>query len=115
MVKIRLSRVGRKHKPTYRIVVSDSKSPNKGRFIDNIGHFNPRTEPESIVLKADRALHWLSQGAQPSDAVARILRVENVIDKKGAILQAMANTAGADSVSETSDRGAAETEEEPVQ
>ncbi len=115
MVKIRLSRVGRKHKPTYRIVVSDSRSPNKGRFIDNIGHFNPRTEPESIVLKADRALHWLSQGAQPSNAVARILRVENILDEKGAIRQDMVSTDAAVSESGTSDREAAETEEEPAQ
>ena len=89
MVRIRLVRVGRKHKPTYRIVVSDSRSANKGRFIDNIGHFNPRTDPESIVLKAERAVHWLSLGAQPSEAVARILWVENVANKDGTIKQNM--------------------------
>ncbi len=90
MVKIRLVRVGRKHKPSYRIIVADSKSANKGRFLDNIGHFNPRTDPESIVLKADRAVHWLSQGAQPSAAVARILRVEDILDKNGALRQTAA-------------------------
>lgn len=73
MVRIRLRRVGAKKQPSYRIVVTDSESPRDGRFIENIGFFNPRTEPETVELKADRALHWLSVGAQPSDAVRRLL------------------------------------------
>lgn len=112
MVRIRLVRVGRKHKPTYRIVVSDSRSANKGRFIDNIGHFNPRTDPESIVLKADRAVYWLSQGAQPSEAVARILRVENVMDKDGTIRQVFSGGESADSNQEDSLTNGANAEEE---
>ncbi len=93
MVKIRLVRVGRRHKPSYRIMVADSKSANNGRFIENIGHFNPRTEPESIVVKADRAVHWLSQGAQPSAAVARILKREDIVDENGALRQTEAKAA----------------------
>lgn len=88
MVRIRLLRVGRRHKPSYRIVVADSKSANKGRFIENIGHFNPRTEPESLVLDADRAAHWISQGAQPSRAVARLLKAEKVGGEVGDPAQA---------------------------
>ncbi len=83
MVRIRLVRMGAKHKPTYRIMVADSRAANKGRFIDNIGHFNPRTEPETVVLKADRAVHWLAQGAQPSAAVLRLLKAEHIVDANG--------------------------------
>ena len=73
MVRIRLRRVGAKKQPSYRIVVADSESPRDGRIIENIGFFNPRTEPETVELKEDRAIYWLSVGAQPSDAVRRLL------------------------------------------
>ena len=73
MVKIRLRRVGKKKQPSYRITVADSRSPRDGRFIEVIGFYNPRTEPETVRLQEDRALHWLSVGAQPSDPVARLL------------------------------------------
>lgn len=79
MVSIRLRRVGAKKQPSYRIVVADKKSPRDGRFIENIGHFNPRTEPETVVLDNERALYWLSVGAQPSDAVRRLLVNAGVI------------------------------------
>ena len=69
MVKIRLRRTGAKKKPSYRVVVADSRSPRDGRFIEIIGHYNPRTEPVTFNLKEDRALHWLSIGAQPTDTV----------------------------------------------
>ena len=73
MVRIRLRRVGRKKQPSYRIVVADSRSPRDGRYIEIIGFYNPRTEPAMMTIKEDRALHWLSVGAQPSEAVRRIL------------------------------------------
>lgn len=79
MVKIRLRRVGAKRQPSYRIVVADSEAPRDGRFIENIGFFNPRTEPETVDLKTDRALYWLSVGAQPTDAVRRLLVKSGVI------------------------------------
>lgn len=73
MVRIRLRRVGRKKQPSYRIVVADSRSPRDGRYIEVIGFYNPRTEPATMTIKEDRALYWLQNGAQPSDAVRRIL------------------------------------------
>ena len=73
MVRIRLRRVGGKKQPSYRVVVADSRSPRDGRFIEVIGFYNPRTEPETVTIQEDRALHWLSVGAQPSRAVARLL------------------------------------------
>ena len=74
MVKIRLRRVGAKKQPSYRIVVTDSRAPRDGRFIEAIGFDNPRTEPETVTIDEERALYWLNVGAQPSDAVARLLR-----------------------------------------
>jgi len=74
MVRIRLRRQGAKKQPTYRVVVADSRSPRDGRFIENIGFYDPRTEPPTINVQADRALYWLGVGAQPSDAVLRMLK-----------------------------------------
>ena len=74
MVRIRLFRVGAKKQPSYRVVVSDQRSPRDGRFIEIIGHYNPRTEPPTEVIQEGRALYWLSKGAQPSDAVLRMLK-----------------------------------------
>ncbi len=81
MVRIRLRRVGAKKQPSYRIVVIKSEAPATGRPIETIGHFNPRTEPETIVVKEDRALYWLSVGAQPSEAVLRILVKLGIMEK----------------------------------
>jgi small subunit ribosomal protein S16 len=72
MVRIRLRRVGRKKQPSYRVVVADSRSPRDGRYIEVIGFYNPRTQPATLTVKEERALYWLSQGAQPSDPVRRI-------------------------------------------
>ncbi|NLX35764.1 MAG: 30S ribosomal protein S16 [Chloroflexi bacterium] len=79
MVRIRLRRVGSKGQPSYRIVVADQRSPRDGRFIENIGHYNPRTEPNTVVIDAERAQYWLSQGAQPSEAVARLFKNAGVV------------------------------------
>lgn len=79
MVKIRLRRVGAKKQPSYRVVVTDSRAPRDGRFIEVIGFHNPRTEPETVEIKEERALHWLSVGAQPSDAVARLLKQQGTL------------------------------------
>ena len=73
MVKIRLRRVGAKKQPHYRVVVSDSRSPRDGKFIEVIGHYNPRTEPPTVEIDGERALYWLSVGAQPTAAVHRML------------------------------------------
>lgn len=77
-VKIRLARGGAKKKPFYQIVVADERCPRDGRYIENIGQYNPLAEPVMIALKADRALAWLNQGAQPSETVLQLLRKEGV-------------------------------------
>jgi small subunit ribosomal protein S16 len=69
MVKIRLKRVGKRKQPSYRVVVADSRSPRDGRFIENIGKYNPRVHPSVIDIDEGRAIHWLERGAQPSDPV----------------------------------------------
>jgi len=84
MVKIRLRRTGAKKQPNYRVVVTDSRSPRDGKFIETIGHYNPRTEPVTVEIDAERALYWLSVGAQPSPAVSRML------DKMGIMAQVTA-------------------------
>lgn len=85
MVRIRLRRVGAKKKPTYRIVVADQRSPRDGRFIENIGHYDPRTDPPTVVIHEARALHWLSVGAQPSGPVERFFAKLNLADKLKAV------------------------------
>lgn len=81
MVRIRLRRVGAKKQASYRIVVIDSQAPATGRPIETIGHFNPRTEPETVVIDEERALYWVSVGAQPSDAVLRLLKKLGIMDR----------------------------------
>ncbi len=78
MVRIRLRRQGLKRQPTYRVVVADQRSPRDGRIVENIGFFNPRTQPETIEINKERASYWLSVGAQPSEAVARLLKAVGV-------------------------------------
>jgi small subunit ribosomal protein S16 len=73
LVKIRLRRVGAKKKPSYRVVVADSRAPRDGAFIDVIGHYNPLTEPATIDIDGEKALSWLNQGAQPTDIVSKLL------------------------------------------
>lgn len=73
MVKIRLRRVGAKKQASFRVVVADSRAPRDGRFIEQIGFYNPRTEPETLRIDEERALHWLNVGAQPTESAARLL------------------------------------------
>lgn len=83
MVKIRLTRVGRKGDPYYRVVVADSRRQRDGRFIEIIGRYQPlvKDEAEQIVCDEERALHWLSVGAQPTDTVRSLLRKKGVMKK----------------------------------
>ncbi|HEY82860.1 MAG TPA: 30S ribosomal protein S16 [Dehalococcoidia bacterium] len=81
MVKIRLRRVGAKGQPSYRLVVADARAPRDGAFIDIIGHFNPLTDPETVVINEEKARHWLSKGAQPTDTAARLLAKAGVMEK----------------------------------
>lgn len=73
MVRIRLRRQGLKRQPSYRVVVTDQRKARNGKYLENIGHYNPRTRPATEVIEEERALYWLSVGAQPSDAVRRLL------------------------------------------
>ncbi len=79
-VKIRLMRVGKKKQPSYRLVVADARSPRDGRFIEIIGHYSPRQEPSVVTVDSDRALHWLANGAQPTEQAAKILEISGVWD-----------------------------------
>ena len=80
--KIRLQRHGRKAYPFYKIVVADSRAPRDGKFIEKLGTYNPNTEPATVDLDFERALHWLHVGAQPSDTARSILSHEGVLLKK---------------------------------
>jgi small subunit ribosomal protein S16 len=79
MLRIRLRRVGKKKQPSYRIVVAESTAPRDGKFVEIIGIYNPRTEPETVNIKEARTLHWLEVGAQPSESVARIFRTHGTM------------------------------------
>ena len=77
-VRMRLTRVGSKKNPIYRVVVADSRSPRDGRFIEIVGRYNPQTDPSTIEFDEDKVKDWLGKGAQPSDAVARLIKVAGI-------------------------------------
>ena len=81
MLRIRLTRKGKKRQPTYRVVVADIESPRDGRYVEQIGHYNPMVDPIVYKINEARALHWLSVGAQPSDAVKRLLDKQGTYDR----------------------------------
>lgn len=81
MVRIRLRRQGAKKQASYRIVVADQRSPRDGRILENIGFYNPTTDPETYAIDAERATYWLSQGAQPSEGVARLLKKQGLLNQ----------------------------------
>lgn len=80
MVKIRLKRMGKKKQPFYRVVVADSRSPRDGRFIEEIGYFDPMKEPAVINIDSEKANKWLSNGAQPTDTVRSLLKKSGVME-----------------------------------
>jgi small subunit ribosomal protein S16 len=77
-VKLRLTRVGSKKNPIYRIVAADERSPRDGKFLDIVGRYNPQTDPSTIEIDEAKAKDWLSKGAQPTDAVRRLLKTQNI-------------------------------------
>jgi small subunit ribosomal protein S16 len=81
MLRIRLRRVGKRGKPSYRIVVADSAAPRDGAFVEWIGQYDPMVDPPAVTLKEDRAVVWLKQGAQPSDPVRRIFDRKGIFEK----------------------------------
>ena len=80
MVKIRLKRIGAKKAPFYRVVVADSRYPRKGRFIEEIGYYNPMTNPAEIKVDAEKAKKWIANGAQPTETAKSILKKSGIID-----------------------------------
>ena len=80
MLRIRLRRVGKKKQPMYRIVVADSRAPRDGAFVENIGYYHPLNNPSTIVLNEERAKHWLDHGAQPSERVSKILKIQGIAE-----------------------------------
>ena len=97
MLRIRLTRVGKKKRPAYRIVVADSRAPRDGAFVEIIGHYDPLPDPARITINEERALDWLKAGAQPSDTAAKLLHKVGVLEKAGLkpILHAPAPAAAA--------------------
>src|ERR1700676_560871 len=81
MVKIRLRRMGAKKQPTYRFVVTDARSPRDGRFIEIVGHYNPRSEPKTVVVDEEKIKAWLAKGAAPADPVRRLLAEKGLVDR----------------------------------
>ena len=81
MLRIRLRRVGGRGQPSYRVVVADKRAARDGAFVEIIGHYDPRTNPETVVIKEDKALHWLNKGAQPSLTTARLLGKAGILEK----------------------------------
>ena len=80
-VKMRLTRLGDKKSPFYRIVVVDSRKARDGEYIEKIGHYNPLTQPDQVVIDADRAKDWLAKGVQPTDTVKTLLIREGILEK----------------------------------
>lgn len=81
MLKIRLRRTGAKKKPSYRLVVADARAPRDGAFVNIIGHYNPLTDPETVIIDEEKARYWLGQGAQPTDTAARLLAKAGITEK----------------------------------
>ena len=81
-VKIRLTRIGKKKAPSYRVIVADSRSPRDGRFIEEIGYFDPLTNPETVKIDADKAKTWIKNGAQPTDTVRALLKKSGMIEEE---------------------------------
>ncbi|MFH2103597.1 MAG: 30S ribosomal protein S16 [Chloroflexota bacterium] len=81
MVRIRLRRIGLKGQPSYRVVVADKESPRDGRFLEIVGFYNPRTDPNTLDLKEDRIYEWMGKGAQPSESVAQLFKSAGVFDR----------------------------------
>jgi small subunit ribosomal protein S16 len=94
-LKIRLRRMGRKKAPTYRIVVAESSMPRDGRFVANIGHYNPRTDPMTLVVDRDKALAWMAKGAMPTDTTRSLLKRAGVFGpaKPEGVVEAVAEPA----------------------
>jgi small subunit ribosomal protein S16 len=99
-VKMRLIRMGKKKSPTYRVVVVDGRAPRDGRYIEQIGRYDPRQDPSLIEIDNDRATEWLSRGAQPTEAVEKLLNISGAMDTMK-IRTGQIHTVGAKPAAET--------------
>lgn len=113
MVKIRLRRVGTKKQASFRVVIADSRAPRDGRFIEKIGFYNPRTEPETLQIDEARALYWLQVGAQPTESVTRLLTTNGTLARferlrQGEELEALVAEAEAEPTAEEEEAEAEE-------
>ena len=81
MLRIRLRRVGAKKRPSYRIVVADSRAPRDGAFVDQVGHYDPLTDPPTILMDEEKVMKWLGNGAQPSEPVEGMLRKMGIFER----------------------------------
>lgn len=79
-VKMRLTRIGKKKNPFYRVVIADARAPRDGRFVEEIGYYNPLTEPAEIKIDAEKAKQWIKNGAQPTDTVKALLKKSGIVD-----------------------------------
>jgi len=77
-VRLRLTRIGGKKDPIWRVVVADQRSPRDGRIIESVGQYNPQTEPSTIKIDEERVRHWLAQGAQPTEQVRKLLKIQGI-------------------------------------
>jgi small subunit ribosomal protein S16 len=84
LLRIRLRRVGKKKRPAYRVVVADSRAPQKGAFIEIVGLYDPLTEPATVNINQEKVLKWLQEGAQPSETVAKLLTRQGILPAKAA-------------------------------
>ena len=81
MVRLRLQRTGRRNRPSYRVVAAESRAPRDGSFIEILGHYNPMTDPATVVIDEDKALKWLKVGAKPTETVTSLLRKQGIWGK----------------------------------
>ena len=85
-VRVRLTRVGSKKNPIWRVVVADQRSPRDGRSIETLGHYNPQTEPSTIVIDRDRLDYWIERGARPTDTIRKLMRAPNTAVAQAAVV-----------------------------
>ncbi len=100
MVRIRLRRMGKTKRPTYRIVVADQRSPRDGRFIEIVGHYDPVRQPKVLEIKHDRVRYWIGVGAQPSESAMKLLKQVGLVDEAGNLVPAEAPPATSDAPAE---------------
>jgi len=110
-VRVRLTRVGSKKNPIWRVVVSDQRSPRDGRFIETIGHYNPQTEPSTIVIDEERFQHWVARGAQPTNTVKQLVKAHS----KGVTGGTSTGSAGVSRAAEVAEPDAAEAPDDVVE